>query len=249
MKIIKTFLILLFLTLPLYSQEEGEEIISAEEIIKRMEAHYINDVNFEIKIKIENYTNNKPADIILLKGIVEKGKVTSLTYLDPPNMRNKKIIIKGNEMWIIIPNTKNPIPISPSQRLMGGISFGDITRVGTGYSEDYIPRLISIQDVDGKNSSGKTEIVSNCYYLELRAKREDLTYNKINIWVDPVDFLPVKSEFISLSGKKMLKAYYTSKENWNERLTFTEVFLFDLVNKSRYSKIKYFDFNIISQTN
>ncbi len=214
--------------------------------MKRVEEHLIVDINFEMTITIENYKNNKIEETIIMKGIIENGKITSLTYIKPDNMKNKKIIIKGNEMWIVIPNTKNPIPISPSQKLMGGISFGDITSIN--YYGDYNPRLIDIQSTDGKNSEGKTEIISNCYYLELNAKRTGSSYQKINMWVDPIDFIPVKSEFFSLSGKKMLRAYYSSKEEWNGKLTFTEIYLFDLINTSRYSKVKYSNFKEVSQS-
>ncbi|MGC8765106.1 MAG: outer membrane lipoprotein-sorting protein [Brevinematia bacterium] len=241
---LKRIAILILFPYLCYPLEKEGANITTQEILKNVEDHLITESDFEITISVESYKNNKIGEVIVMKGIVERGKITSLSYIEPKNMKGKKIVIKGNEMWVIVPNTKNPIPISPSQRLMGGISFGDINRLT--YSDDYNPRLAGIESVDGKSADGETITILDCYRLELTAKKEGLSYNKIVMWVDPVDFLPVKSEFFSLSGKKMMKAYYTATEEWLGKLTFTEIYLYDMVNTSISSKVKYSDLKIIS---
>jgi len=230
----------------LYCEEETNTI-SAVEIISNLEANRIVDSDFEMIIRFENYKNNKLEDVSIMKAEVEKGKLTSLTYIEPKNMKDKKIIFKNNEIWIIVPNTKNPIPISPSQRLVGGISFDDISRLS--YSEDYTPVLKGIDSTEGKDTSGNTIIVSNCYYLELKAKKEGLNYNKIHIWIDPNDFTPVKTDCFSLSGKKMMTAYYTSKKEYFGKITVTKIFLYDRINTFRYATMEYFDLKSKESTN
>ena len=149
-------------------------------------------------------------------------------------------------MWIIIPKTKNPIKISASQRLMGGISYSDIARVS--YSDGYQPKLIEETTIEGKTPDGKKSEPKNCYLLELTAKEPGASYQKINMWVEKESYLPIKADFYSLSGKKMLTSYFTLPQDWNGKTVITKIFLYDQVITSKFSIMEYSNMQMINQS-
>jgi hypothetical protein len=174
-----------------------------------------------------------------MKGYVNNKKMALLTFLEPTNMQGRKIIIKDNDMWIVIPKVKNPIRVSASQRLMGGISYGDIARVN--YAEGYSAKLGGEETVTGMNSDGTKSEAVKCMILELSARNKKKNYNKIIIWAKEQDFLPVKADFFALSGKKMTTVYYTAPKEWDGRIILTKMYLFDQINKTKYFSMEYFD--------
>lgn len=221
--------------------------VTADEILQRIDSHRSVSNSFEMTIRVDSYKNGQFEDTTLMKGYVKEGKVTQISYLEPANMRGRKILVKDNDMWIVVPNTKNPIRITASQRLMGGVSYGDVARVS--YAEDYSAKLAGEESVIGMDSNGNKSEAKKCYILELLAKDNGANYNKINMWVDEELYLPVKADFFALSGKKMSTAFYTTPKEWDGRKIISKIFLYDQVVTSKYSSMEYLDMRIIPDTN
>lgn len=221
--------------------------LTADEIVRKMDDHRLISNNFEMTIRVESYINNHFEGLTVMKGYVNNGKMTSLIFFEPLNMKGRKILIKdNNDMWLIIPTVKNPIRITPSQRLMGGISYGDV--VGVSYAEGYTAKLNGEESIVGMNSDGDKSDTNKCFILELSAKDMETKYNKIIIWAEEQNFLPVKADFFALSGKKMATAYYTAPKDWDEKIIITKMYLFDQINITKHFSIEYSDIQA-TQTN
>lgn len=239
------YLIITFLLLVLVVSANGYSP-TADEVVRRIDDHRLISSSFEMTIRVESYLNNHFEGLTVMKGYVNDGKMTMLNFLEPLNMKGRKIIIKDNDLWIVFPNVKNPVRITPSQRLMGGISYGDVA--GVSYAEDYTAKLNGEESMVGMNSDGDKSDPVNCYILELTAKTMKTNYHKIIIWVDEQDFLPVKADFFALSGKKMTTAYYTAAKEWDGKTIITKMFLFDLINTKKHFSMEYFDLKATNTT-
>lgn len=214
----------------------------AEEIIQKVDAHNFIANNFDMTIRVETYNKNRLQSPTVMKGYVNNGEMTSLTFLEPANMKDRKIVMKDNDMWIIIPKVKNPIHVTPSQRLVGGMTYGDVAKVK--YANDYNVKINGEEQITGLNSDGTNSTIQNCRILELTAKEMKQSYQKITLWVEQQDFLPVKADFYALSGKKMMAVYYTAPKQLNGKMIITKLFLFDQINVSKHFSVEYSDIKV-----
>ncbi len=221
--------------------------LTADEILREADGHRLVSDSFEMTIRVENYLNNQLESATLMNGHISNGKMTMLTFLEPSNMKGRKMIIKDDEMRLIIPKVKNPIRITASQRLVGGISYGDVAAIS--YAEGYTPKLIGEESVTGMNSDGTKSEAVQCYVLELMAKETTTNYHQVILWVENQNYLPVKGDFLALSGKKMTTVYFTAPKEWRGKNIITKMFLFDQINTGKYYAMEYSDFKVTSTIN
>lgn len=115
-------------------------------------------------------------------------------YLSPSKVKNTKILMRDRNMWFIKPGLKKPVPISPRQKLLGAASNGDIA--STNYAGDYIVTTMEEGSHDG----------IDCFVLDLKGKTKKTTYDRIKYWISKKDFLGIKADFYTVSGKKFKSA-------------------------------------------
>ncbi len=110
-------------------------------------------------------------------------------FTDPPNMRDRMVLMKDRNMWFIRSGLQKPVSISPRQKLLGDAANGDIA--STNYVEDYEPALLREEQVGAEF----------CYVFDLKARNKQVTYDRIKYWVSKERLVGVKAEFFTLSGK------------------------------------------------
>jgi hypothetical protein len=115
---------------------------------------------------------------------------------EPSRFKGSRILQVGRNMWLTRPGLSKPIPISPRQRMSGQASNGDIA--ATNYAKDYEAQLAQEEAVQGES----------CYVLDLKAKHNRATYDKIRYWVSIKRSVGVKAEFYSVSGKLLKTAHF-----------------------------------------
>jgi outer membrane lipoprotein-sorting protein len=215
--------------------------LPAAEILRKLDDHFRISDDFEVTIRVESYTNNEFNGLTVMQGYARAGQMAMITFLEPSNMKDRKVLVKENEMWLMIPKVKNPIRITASQKLVGGISYGDFARAS--YAEEYDLTGSGAKElVAGLNANGtKSDSKTNCLVVGLAAKNKRNNYHKIVFWVDEQNFLPIQADFFALSGKKMLTAYYAAFKEWNGRMIVTKMFLFDQINTAKHYSIEYVD--------
>ena len=108
----------------------------------------------------------------------------------------RAVLLKGDQMWLLLPGTKRPVQVTPQQRLMGPAAGGDVAR--TRFREDYTVETLAEERLDGRD----------CWRLELVAKRPALSARKVLLWVAKEGTLPLKAEFRLASGKVQRTALF-----------------------------------------
>ena len=136
------------------------------------------------------------------KADANSGQFRSLIqFIAPPRDTNKLMLKSGNDLWFYDPSSKASIRISPQQRLLGQAANGDVVTVNL--AKDYRAELAGEEDTpDGDRQ------VRHCYKLALAAASSDVTYNRIDMWIDTATNRPVKARFYSESGHLLKTAYY-----------------------------------------
>jgi outer membrane lipoprotein-sorting protein len=117
---------------------------------------------------------------------VKKGrdKLVAL-FLDPPSERDRATLRLGENMWLYIPSVGKPIRITSLQSVIGGVfNNADILRLD--YATEY-----AVDDVAEE---------ADRYLLSLKAKTDDVAYDRLKVQVDKKSLLPTVIECYAASG-------------------------------------------------
>lgn len=162
--------------------------------------------SFALTATLVEYRDRKQTDtntlIVYSKADVKSGQFRSLIrFLAPARDANKLMLKSGNDLWFYDPSNKASIRISPQQRLLGQAANGDVVTVNL--AKDYKAELTAEEDTqDGDRKTRR------CYKLGLNATAPDVTYDRVEMWVDAANSRPVKARFYSESGRHLKTAYY-----------------------------------------
>ena len=116
-------------------------------------------------------------------------------YEKPSSQRGEKILERGQNMWFIKPGVRNPVPISPRQKLLGAASYGDIA--SQRWTSDYKVTSRSDSVLNGKN-----------VYVFMLKGNEHATYEKMRLYVDMSMLAAVKSDMMTADDKMLKSATY-----------------------------------------
>ena len=117
---------------------------------------------------------------------IKKGrdKVVAL-FVSPASDKGRVTLRTGDNMWLYMPSVGKPIRITSLQSVTGSIfNNADILRVD--YTAEY--------DVE------TAEEQPDAYLLSLKAKTGDVAYDRLKMWVDKKQLLPVTIEAHAASG-------------------------------------------------
>ena len=146
--------------------------------------------------------------------------------------RDKLMLKEGNVLWFYDPASKASVRLSPQQRLLGQASNGDVVTVNL--ARDYGAQLSGEDHInDGDRQPHE------CVKLDLTAIRDDVTYARIELWVDKTDDHPIKGKFYSDSGRLLKTAFYRRWEEQLGRLRPTETIILDGVDTNLVTRMQF----------
>jgi outer membrane lipoprotein-sorting protein len=162
--------------------------------------------SFGLTTTLIEYHNGKQTDSSVLeiyaKAETGSGRYRNLIRFAAPARDINKLMLKtGNELWFYDPSSQASIRISPRQRLLGQAANGDVVTVN--FAKDYHAQSAGDEEIDDGD-----HIRRHCNKLSLSAAASDVTYDKIDIWIDAADSRPVKAKFYAESGQLLKTAYY-----------------------------------------
>ncbi len=198
----------------------------AEALLKHSDTYRNGWPSFVIDVKITSYEAGK-SDEQHLYQVSQKG--TDRTYVEfmTPREKGRYLLMLTDDMWIYLPDTSRPVRITPLERLSGDASNGDVAR--TNYAVDYSPAFVRTEKV------GATD----CYVLNLIAKRKGATYQRILYWVRTDDARPVRAEFYLTSGKHIKSATFDEYTTMNGRPQLHRMTLYDEIRHNSRSVLEY----------
>jgi outer membrane lipoprotein-sorting protein len=195
---------------------------------------------FSVTVSLLAYRNAKQADSNTLT-VYSKAENTSgqyrslIRFVAPDRDANKLMLKNGNDLWFYDPSSQASIRLSPQQRLLGQASNGDVVTVNL--AKDYKAELLAEEDTaDGER------VMRRAYKLGLSAVSPDVTYHRVEMWVDAANSRPIKARFFSESGHLLKTAYYRKYQPQLGRERPTEVVIIDGLDPSWVTVLRYSDY-------
>lgn len=140
--------------------------------------------------------------------------------------RGQKMLMVGDDFWLVMPTSQRPMRITPMQKLLGDASTGDVATMT--WSDDYDGRIDGEATIDGVA----------CLRLDLAARRKGVSYPRIVLYVAKNDHHPVRAELFVASNKLAKTASFELGER-DGRRQVVRMTLIDGLQDQRSTEIRY----------
>ena len=159
-----------------------------------------------------------------------KGRDKSRIRFLSPSDAGKSVVQVGDDVWLLLPNTKNPIRVPKSHRLEGGFSAADMSR--TRFAEDY-DAVVERTDVwNGKS----------CVVLRLAAKAgKRPSYPVVRVWIDEKEGLYRRAVFLVASGKTARETTFEEYRPYHGVLSLAKMTIVDTLRPG-VTVVEYLDY-------
>lgn len=213
---------------------------SADEILAASDAIRNPGRPFSVTVTLTEFQAGKQVDTSTLTSYArpqpQGGQFASLIRFVLPARDVGKLMLKnGNDMWFYDPSSKASVRLSPQQRLLGQASNGDVVTVNL--AKDYKATLVGDEDVqDGERRTRKA------HKLALAAAAPDVTYARIEMWVDVENNRPLKARFFAESARLLKTAYYRRFQPQLGAERPTETVIIDGLNPQSVTLMRFSDY-------
>lgn len=205
---------------------------------------YANDVEQMVKNADKYRLESKSAKVVSLVSLYENeqlDKTREYSVYTRPNRESlvlfksqveagQKMLMLGDNYWLVMPKSRRPIRITPMQKLLGEASVGDISTLT--WSEDYQPSLITTEMVESEGQ----QIATN--QLQLKATTKGASYHRIDLWLNQANDFPVKADLYLRSGKLAKQAWFTQGER-DGQTRVVAMTLLDQIQPAKKTVIEY----------
>lgn len=141
-------------------------------------------------------------EFLLFQAKKDRDKMVSL-FLEPESEKGRATLRLGDNMWLYIPNVGKPIRITSMQSVVGGVfNNADIMRLD--FSAEY--------NVTKQEEKGGT------LHLELKAKNDTVSYDRLLMQVDKKTLTPIEIECYTSTQMLIKKLYYKKLQDFGNKI-------------------------------
>jgi hypothetical protein len=156
----------------------------------------------------------------------------SLVLMQSPAEQGQKVLMLGDDFWLLMPNSQRPLRITPMQKLLGDASTGDIASMS--WADDYSGKLVGEEPCEDTAAPAK----QICLHLSLNASRKGVTYQRIELWIGKSRHEPVRADLYVLSDKLAKQARFVMDKPAAPTMV-TEMVLTDQVSNHKTTHVRY----------
>ncbi|MGE4397755.1 MAG: outer membrane lipoprotein-sorting protein [Sulfurimonas sp.] len=177
-------------------------MLSAENILEEIDRK-LTPVSAQMYKKLINIEpDGSKKEFLLFQAKKDKDKMISL-FLEPESDKGRATLRLGDNMWLYIPNVGKPLRITSMQSVVGGVfNNADIMRLD--FSTEY----------DVASSKDMKEYLE----LELKAKNDTVSYDKLIMQVDKKYLTPIQIECYTSTGMLIKTLYYKEPKDFGDNI-------------------------------
>ncbi len=169
-------------------------------------------------VRIDNFDRDRLVESADFEVSV-KGENSLVKFLSPKS-KGQSLLMRGDDLWFLLPSVARPVRITPIQRLLGNTSNGDLARLR--YAVDYTATVAGEETIDGVA----------CIVLDLIAKRKSATYQRVRYAVRKSDAMPVRAECFVGSGKHLKTAFFEAPRQFAGREVISRIRILDALRST-----------------
>ncbi len=141
-------------------------------------------------------------EFLLFQAKKDKNKMVSL-FLSPDSDKGRATLRLGENMWLYIPNVGRPIRITSMQSVVGGVfNNADIMRLDFTSEYDLLKSTINEEGL----------------LLELKAKNETVSYDRLLMQVNKKTMTPSSIECYTSTNMLIKTLYYKKLKDFGDKI-------------------------------
>ncbi len=181
--------------------EKGMSDTQIKQMIKAADEFRLDNAAAKVVSEVLLYKNNE-LDKTRQYTVYMRENRESLVLFNSQVEAGQKMLMLGDNYWLLMPKSRRPIRITPMQKLLGEASVGDISTLT--WSEDYQGQWQGSESLT--LDSGKQLETER---LKLKAITKGASYFTIDLWLEQGTYFPIKADLYLRSGKMAKEAWFT----------------------------------------
>lgn len=216
--------VLMMFTAPAHAEQ------SVVEMIKEADQYRMEEASAKV-VSLVSLFEHQELDKTREYHVYTRPNRESLVVFKSPVEAGQKMLMLGDNYWLLMPKSRRPIRITPMQKLLGEASVGDISTLT--WSEDYQGEFI---DTESVITESEQHVDTN--RLELTAVTSGASYQKIDLWLDQKNNFPIKADLYLRSGKLAKQAWFDAGTREGQ-LRVVSMMLLDRIQPAKKTVIEY----------
>ena len=197
-------------------------------LLKAADKYRMSSENMQVDTLISVFNTDGSPDKERRYTVFAQAKHQSLVLMQSPAERGQKVLMLGDDFWLLMPGSQRPMRITPMQKLLGDASTGDIAKMS--WAEDYGGSIA------GEERCGEPE--QACVHLSLNAARKGVTYQRIELWLGKARHEPVRADLYVQSDKLAKQARFVM-DKATAPTAVTAMLLRDQLTNKKETQVRY----------
>ena len=195
-------------------------------LLKAADRYRSGSDNLQVETLVQVYKSDGSLDKERRYTVFAQARHQSLVLMQSAADKGQKVLMLGDDFWLLMPSSQRPLRITPSQKLLGDASTGDVATLS--WSEDYDGRVV------GEERCGEAP----CLHLTLQALRKGVSYQRIELWLGQPRHEPIKADLFVQSDKLAKQARFVMDKPVAPT-TVTEMVLLDQLSNHKETRVRY----------
>ncbi len=187
--------------------------------------------NLQVETRVTVIGRDGQADKERLYTVYAQSQHRSLVLMKSPAEAGQKVLMLGDDFWLLMPGSQRPLRITPSQKLLGDASTGDIATLS--WAQDYNGQLLGEERCEGDGGAPRP-----CLRLSLQASRKGVSYQRIELWLGKNRHEPLRADLYVQSDKLAKQARFVFDRPAAPTLV-TEMLLQDQLSTHKLTRVQY----------
>ena len=196
------------------------------QLLKAADAYRTGQDNLQVETQVSVLNRDGSPDKERRYTVFAQAEHKSLVLMRSPAEAGQKVLMLGDDFWLLMPGSQRPLRITPSQKLLGDASTGDIATMS--WSEDYAGTVV------GEDKCGE----QSCVHLSLNATRKGVSYQRIELWLGKARHEPIKADLYVQSDKLAKQARFVFDKPAAPAMV-TEMVLLDQLSNHKETRVRY----------
>jgi hypothetical protein len=197
-------------------------------LLKAADKYRMSSDNMQVETQISVFNTDGSPDKERRYTVFAQQKHQSLVLMQSPAEKGQKVLMLGDDFWLLMPGSQRPLRITPMQKLLGDASTGDIATMS--WADDYSGT------VAGEERCGEPE--QACVHLSLNASRKGVTYQRIELWLGQARHEPIKADLYVQSDKLAKQARFVMDKP-TAPTAVTAMLLRDQLTNRKETQVRY----------
>ena len=201
-------------------------------LLKAADKYRMGSENMQVDTQVSVFNTDGSPDKERRYTVFAQAKHQSLVLMQSPAEKGQKVLMLGDDFWLLMPGSQRPLRITPMQKLLGDASTGDIATMS--WADDYTGT------VAGEEPCGEPK--QACIHLSLNANRKGVTYQRIELWLGKARHEPVMADLYVQSDKLAKQARFVMDKPaaaGQAPTTVTAMLLRDQLTNKKETEVRY----------